>query len=211
MMPFSVDELDAERNRQIMIAEQAVVQIRASRNSHGAGTIVHGEGLVITNAHVVRGRSPEVVLSSGERFSGRLLSYDERTDLAAISVQSESLPSLSLGNSRRLRPGSLVVALGHPWGVVGAATAGMVIGVGYPVERLPYAGELIQVGLHLRPGHSGGPLLNDEGEVVGINTMIAGPHVGLAIPAATVARFLQETLGSRRRKRNSPRRHQVPM
>jgi S1-C subfamily serine protease len=166
---------------------------------------------VITNAHVVRGRSPEVVLSTGDRLHGRLLAYDERNDLAAISVESESLPSLALGNSRQLRPGSLVIALGHPWGVVGAATAGMVISVGYPVERLPYGGELIQVGLHLRPGHSGGPLLNDKGEVIGINTMIAGPHVGLAIPAVTVARFLQETLGSRRGKRRLRERSRVPI
>lgn len=210
MIPFSIEELDAERNRQIVVAQQATVQIRASRGSHGAGTIVHGDGLVITNAHVVRGRSPEIVLSNGDRFQGRLLSYDERTDLAAISVESESLPTLTFGNSRLVRPGSLVVALGHPWGVVGAATAGMVISVGYPVERLPYDGELIQVGLHLRPGHSGGPLINDEGEVVGINTMIAGPHVGLAIPAVTVARFLQETLGSRRSKRRTHDYHRIP-
>jgi S1-C subfamily serine protease len=89
-----------------------------------------------------------------------------------------------------------VVALGHPWGVTGATTAGMVIDVGRPAEGLPYRGELIQVGLHLRPGHSGGPMVDGAGRLVGINTMISGPEVGLAVPIHSVKRFLKQRLGS---------------
>ena len=81
-------------------------------------------------------------------------------------------------------------------GVSGAVTAGAVIDVGGSVEgSLPH-GELIQIGLHLRPGHSGGPLVDVQGRLVGINTMINGPDVGLAIPLHTVKDFLREALGS---------------
>jgi S1-C subfamily serine protease len=89
-----------------------------------------------------------------------------------------------------------VVALGHPWGVAGAVTAGMIIGLSRPPELPGYPGELIQVGLHLRPGHSGGPMVNSNGRLVGINTMIAGPDVGMAVPVHIVKSFLKERLGS---------------
>ena len=82
----------------------------------------------------------------------------------------KDLPTIKIGNSQQVRPGQWVVALGHPWGVTGATTAGMVIGVGRPVENLPFDGDLIQVGLHLRPGHSGGPMVDSDGRLVGILT-----------------------------------------
>jgi S1-C subfamily serine protease len=79
---------------------------------------------------------------------------------------------------------------------LGAVTAGIVIDTGQPPELPRYRGELIQVSLHLRPGHSGGPMVDVAGRLVGINTMIAGPEVGLAIPLQTVKEFLRQTLGS---------------
>jgi S1-C subfamily serine protease len=90
-----------------------------------------------------------------------------------------------------------VLAVGHPWGVPGAVTGGVVINTGPPPE-ISRRGELIQVGLHLRPGHSGGPLVDVRGRLVGINTMIAGPEVGLVIPVHVVKNFLRETLGAPR-------------
>jgi S1-C subfamily serine protease len=111
-------------------------------------------------------------------------------------VEAANLPTIELGNSQQLRPGDWVMALGHPWGVLGAATAGIVIDIGQPPEMPRYRGKLIQVSLHLRPGHSGGPMVDVRSRLVGINTMIAGPEVGLAIPLHTVKEFLQETLGS---------------
>jgi S1-C subfamily serine protease len=80
--------------------------------------------------------------------------------------------------------------------VTGAATAGVVIGVGLPPEMPSFRRELIQVSLHLRPGHSGGLLMDGYGRLVGINTMMAGPDVGLAVPVHVVKRFLRQTLGS---------------
>lgn len=196
MAPAMLADLDAELSRHIATAQQATVQIRSRHRGIGSGITLHPDGLVITNAHVIRGQAPDVLLASGEQLPGTLLAYDERRDLAAISVKASGLPVLAMGDSRALRTGSVVVALGHPWGVIGAATAGMVICVGRPLEAVPYDGELIQVGLHMRPGHSGGPMLNDRGQIVGINTMIAGPYVGLAVPSVTVRSFLREELGS---------------
>jgi serine protease Do len=172
----------------------SLVQLQNGRGA-GAGTIWHPQGLILTNAHVVQGHVPRVVLRDGRSFASHLLAYDEKRDLAALSIETADLPIIELGNSRALKPGQWVVAVGHPWGVAGAACAGAVIDVGVPVEWSRYNNEMIQVGMQLRPGHSGGPLLDGNGRLVGINTMISGPQVGLAIPVHVVKAFLKEKLG----------------
>jgi S1-C subfamily serine protease len=177
-------------------ARRCLVQVHNGRRGNGAGTILHADGLIITNAHVVKRQSPKVTLADGRTLPAQLLTYDEDLDLAAVAVEARDLPTIELGRRGELRPGQWVVALGHPWGVTGATTAGMVIDVGRPVDGLPYRGELIQVGLTLRPGHSGGPMVDGSGHLVGINTMISGPEVGLAVPIHSVKRFLKQNLGS---------------
>jgi serine protease Do len=88
-----------------------------------------------------------------------------------------------------------VIALGHPWGEEGAATAGIVIGMGAGWPEMPDKGhDLIAVSLHLRPGHSGGPLVDVSGRLVGINAMINGPDVGVAIPTHVIVAFLKDSL-----------------
>ncbi len=190
-------------------ARRGLVQIHNGRRGLGAGTIWQADGLVLTNAHVAlaarRGRRMAasrrragliVALPDGRRLPAGLLACDERRDLAALSVPASGLPTIELGDSRRLRPGDWVMALGHPWGVLGAATAGTVITVGPPPE-MPLTADFVQVGLHLRPGHSGGPMVDADGRLVGINTMINGPNVGLAIPVHEAIAFLKEHLGRR--------------
>lgn len=88
-----------------------------------------------------------------------------------------------------------MLALGHPWGVTGAVTAGVIIGVGPVLEMSLPQQELIQVSLHLRPGHSGGPLVDVHSRLVGINAMMPGPDVGLAVPVHAVKDFLRRALG----------------
>jgi S1-C subfamily serine protease len=193
-----IELLNEELSAAVDSARRSLVQVHVAgrhgrANGAGAGTIIHPDGLIITNAHVVRRQSPAIVLWDGRELDGRLLAYDEDVDLAAVSVDAHDLPALPLRNGSPLQTGQWVVALGHPWGVTGATTAGMVIAVGRPEERLPFKGDLIQVGLHLRPGHSGGPMLDSQGHLVGINTMISGPQVGLAIPVNTVKKFLKQT------------------
>jgi S1-C subfamily serine protease len=201
-----IHQLNDEMATTVGKARASLVQLHNGQRGAGAGTILHPDGLIVSNAHVVRRRSPRVTLWDGRTLPGRLLAYDEKRDLAAISVEADNLPTIEMGNGRALQPGQWVMALGHPWGVKGATSAGMVIAVGRPVENLPYTGDLIQVGLHLRPGHSGGPMIDGSGRLVGINTMIAGPEVGLAVPIQAVKQFLKEALGSKpeRRHRHQP-------
>jgi S1-C subfamily serine protease len=152
----------------------------------------------MTNAHVAGRGALKVALPDGRLLPARVLAHDVERVLAALSVEANDLPTIELGRSKKLQPGHWVLAVGHPWGVPGAVTGGVVINTGPPPE-LPRRSDLIQVGLHLRPGHSGGPLVDVNGRLVGINTMIAGPEVGLAIPGHVVKDFLRETLGASNR------------
>ncbi len=192
-----LQQLNEEMATIVANSRASLVQIKNGQGGAGAGTIWHREGLIITNAHVLQQHpNPTVILPDGRALPGRLLADDPGRDLAALAVAANDLPTIGLGNSNQLQPGQWVLAVGHPWGVLGAATAGIVIATGQPPELPGYRGELIQVSLHLRPGHSGGPLVDIAGRLVGLNTMIAGPEVGLAIPVHVVKAFLRERLGS---------------
>lgn len=176
------------------LAQRSLVNISNGQRGAGAGTIWHPDGLILTNAHVVQLHSPRVTLPDGRILPARVLAHDSSLDLAALRVDASDLPTIKVGDSKRLRPGDWVLALGHPWGVAGAATAGVVIGMGPPPEMGMPDRELLHVGLHLRPGHSGGPLVDIHGRLVGINTMMAGPDVGLAVPVHVVKSFLRQAL-----------------
>jgi serine protease Do len=181
-------------------AKNSVVRIVGRDGSLGAGTIWHSEGLIVTNAHVVHGRSVQVLLAADdEPYSATVLAEDTRQDIAALAVDTlgNFLPTIPLGDSRKLRVGQWVMALGHPWGVRYSLTAGALIGFGGDLPEMETGREWLALGLHLRPGHSGGPLLNTDGELIGINTMITGPEVGFAIPVHIVKAFLKETVGFR--------------
>jgi serine protease Do len=168
----------------------------------GAGTIWHADGLIITNAHVVQGhRDLYAVLPDGRRLPAAVIACDESLDLAALSVNASGLPTIQLGDSRQLKPGQWVMAVGHPWGVQGAVTSGVVIGIGAQLSEVGQMAperEWIALDLHMRPGHSGGPVVDAKGRLVGVNTMITGPNVGFAIPVHTVKAFLKRTLGTQK-------------
>jgi serine protease Do len=193
-----VSDLLRQLNDELAAAAEAgrrgLVSISNGQHGAGAGTIWHPDGLILTNAHVVQLRSPKVTLPDGRELPARVLAHDHELDLAALSVDAKDLPTIELGKSKRLQPGEWVLALGHPWGVAGAATGGVVIGMGPPPEMGMPGRELIHVGLHLRPGHSGGPLVDTQGRLVGINTMMAGPDVGLAVPVHVVKAFLRKAM-----------------
>ena len=179
--------------------KRSLVQVQCGDRSGGAGSIWHPDGLIVTIAHVVRTRTPQVVLPDGTRLAARVLARDQHLDVAALSVAKTGLPSIELGDSRAVQPGQWVTALGHPWGIHGAATGGVVIGVGSNLPEMPEDDrELIVVGLQLRPGYSGGPLVDDQGRLVGLNTMMIGPEIGVAVPVQVVKEFLRDRLGSMR-------------
>ncbi len=103
-----------------------------------------------------------------------------------------------MGDSAALQPGDWVTAIGHPWGVSGAANGGVVIGTGADLPELsPSSREWVAVSMRLRPGNSGGPLVDARGRLIGINTMITGPSVGMAVPVNAVKRFLRQFLGTK--------------
>lgn len=184
-----------------------LVQVRRGGRSIGAGTAWHADGLIVTNAHVVaeHGRAAgdlSVALADGREFPVRVLAADPALDLAAlrtVGAQADAgagaaLPTVDLGDSRALRPGELVFALGFPFGVTGGATAGTVIGVGRDLPELGAASggrEWLAAALHLRPGHSGGPMVDAQGRLVGINTLMHGPDVGVAVPVHVATEFLR--------------------
>ena len=190
-------QLNAEMTMLAESAGRALVEVcRGDHGGAGAGTIWHSQGLIITNAHVVSGGSLRVTLPDGSNLPARLLAHDKERDLAALMVDATALPTIEIGNSRDLQPGQWVLAMGHPWGVKGAATAGVVIGVGPELPEMPRSTrEWIAVSLRLRPGHSGGPLIDTNHRLVGINTLMTGPQVGMAVPVHMIKAFLSETLG----------------
>jgi serine protease Do len=198
-MPNILQQLNNDLASVANGASHSLVQVHNGRGGAGSGTIWHPQGLIVTNAHVVHGGRIWVRLADKRDLPARLLATDPNHDLAALAVDAAGLPTIAAGESRTLKPGQLVMAVGHPWGVIGALTFGVVIGLetyghGYPMQ--PSGREWVVVDIHLRPGNSGGPLLDAQGRLVGINTMVNGPDVGLAVPVHVAKRFLREALGS---------------
>jgi S1-C subfamily serine protease len=198
-MSLNTQSLDADLANVIERARGSLVQVHNGARGAGAGTVWHSDGLILTNAHVVSHEPLSVTLPDGRRMPARLLASDADGDIAAITVAASDLQTIELGLSTGLRPGSIVLAIGHPFGVVGAATAGTVVGVG---QDLPEVGRpsrpWIAVSLNLRPGNSGGPLVDVEGRLVGINTMMTGPQAGMAVPVQVAKEFLKKAMLSRK-------------
>ncbi len=198
MFSSLLQQLNQEMDRVVAAGRRSLVEVQTEGIGGGAGTIWHPDGLVLTNAHVATRPYVRVVLPDGSARPGRVLARDSALDIAALVVDAGGLTAIELGDSQGLQPGHWVVALGHPWGVAGAAAAGVVIGAGRDLPELPASDrEWIAVGLPLRPGNSGGPLLDAQGRLVGINTMMAGPQVGMAVPVHLVKAFLRRELGRR--------------
>jgi serine protease Do len=192
MMSSFWQDLNHDSANTMSVAYSALVQVRSGRRGAGAGIIWRAEGLIITNAHVIRRSSPKVVLEDGREFQSQVLGMDTENDLAALAIEANDLPAIPMGDSQALRSGEVVTAMGYPWGITGSITTGVVVATGKNLPDMPGGDrDLISVSLHLRPGYSGGPLVNARGEVVGVNVMMAGPDVGLAIPSHVVQNFLK--------------------
>jgi serine protease Do len=169
--------------RMIEDAQRSVVQVRSGGRGIGAGVIWHPDGLVMTNHHVVAGgrRNVRIALHDKGTFEARVLKSSRSLDLALLEFEGEvpDLPAASFGDSDALRVGELVYAIGHPWGSVGAVSAGIVGGIG---ELRGSSARYVRSDVALAAGNSGGPLLNARGEVVAINAMIFG-RMALSIPS----------------------------
>lgn len=203
-MTSLLHQLNSDLSDIVVEARRSLVQVMDGQGGAGAGTIWHSDGLIVTNAHVIaRGGAIRVGLSDGRVLPATVLARDDQHDIAALAIDAEDLPMIQIGDSRTLHAGEWVMALGHPWGVLGAVTGGVVIGSGSElIELQAMTGRAwIAVSLHVRPGHSGGPLIDVEGRIVGINTLMTGPDVGAAVPVEAVKQFLKRTVGAYTPKR----------
>jgi len=167
--------------------------------SAGTGFIISADGYVLTNHHVVDGADEvKVKLSDRREFTAKVVGSDEQSDVALLKIAATGLPALRTGDSRTLKPGQWVVAIGSPFGLDHSVTAGIVSAVG---RSNPYANQryvpFIQTDVAINRGNSGGPLLNTRGEVVGINSQIfsnSGGYMGVsfAIPIDVAMSAVQQ-------------------
>jgi serine protease Do len=165
---------------------RSVVLVRGSMGSSGSGVIWDQPGLVITNHHVVPGALAELALAGGRRVRARVVRRAPALDLAALEVDG-SLPNPAVvGDSDRLRVGDLVVAVGNPMGERNAPSLGILASA---------ADEVLRLSITLRPGNSGGALVNARGEIVGIPHMVTGNGLALAVSTRSVGRFLNGATG----------------
>lgn len=180
-------------------AQPGIVQVRTEGRGGGTGIIWREDGRILTNHHVIarEGAKVEVLLSDGRAFPAVVLHSNPRLDLALLKISGENLKKLPLADSRKLRTGELVFAIGHPWGQRWVVTAGIVSAVRTARLAEGFTTHYIQSDVGLAPGNSGGPLLNADGHVVGINAMIFGGDLSVSIPSSVVNDWLAELPGHR--------------
>ena len=160
--------------------------------ARGSGFIISADGIVVTNNHVVKSaKTLSVTLDDGTVLPAKVIGTDPRTDIAVLKVSAgHPLPFIQLGNSRDVKPGEWVVAMGNPFGLSSTVTAGIVSAVSRDIGAGPYD-QFIQVDAPINQGNSGGPLFTQDGKVIGMNTAILSPTggsvgIGFAIPSDVI-------------------------
>lgn len=211
------DELTAAAEALVQRVQCSLVVVQAGRQGVGAGIVWSQDGLILTNNHVAdhaahlsaRGRgghvwnlypyskdeaSPlQVTLPDGETRTAEVIAQDSEIDLALLKIDAPpGLIPAEVADSRSLRVGQWVMAVGHPWGQRNLVTAGLLSGLGHaqtdgPRKRV----DILRSDVVLRPGNSGGPLVDATGAVIGINTMVVGGDLGVAIPSHVAMEFVK--------------------
>ena len=180
--------------------EQLPEGIDRNASGMGSGFIIESDGYIVTNHHVVQGADKiKVVLNDRREFQAELIGSDERSDLALLKIDTQHLPVVALGTSSNLKVGEWVLAIGSPFGLSYSVAAGIISfnGRNLPSQGLGNYVSFIQTDVAINPGHSGGPLFNLNGEVIGINSQIfsnTGASIGLsfAIPVDVAKNVIQQ-------------------
>ena len=218
--PPEISVLDAYSQVVVSVAEQmtprvAAVQVSRRRRdggvTAGAGSAVvfTNDGFLLTNAHVVgRAEAGQAAFADGTTAPFRVVGSDPLSDLAVVRADGATPVPARLGEASQLKVGQLVVAVGNPLGLAGTITAGVVSALGRSLptragDNVRIVDDVIQTDAALNPGNSGGALVVASGEVVGINTAVAGVGVGLAIPINAITRQIVATLMAEGRVRRA--------
>jgi serine protease Do len=169
------------------------------REGAGSGFVATEDGFILTNNHVIRNASDiEVTLADGRKFKAEVIGKDPATDIAVIHINAGGLPIARLGNSDDVQQGDWVLALGNPFGLQQTITAGIISATGRELGASQY-NKYLQTDAPINPGNSGGPLVNMQGEVIGINAIIysrsgANEGIGFAIPSNLVNKVYAQLL-----------------
>jgi serine protease Do len=200
------EALDAYSRTVTEVAERlapSVVNLRVTRRTRrgtvpagaGSGVVLTPDGFLLTSAHVVSGRDGggRAMLVDGRELGFTIVGRDPFSDLAVLRIDADDLEPAPLGDAEKLRVGQLVVAIGNPHGFAGSVTAGVVSALGRSLpagsrNNVRIIDNVIQTDAALNPGNSGGALANSIGDVVGINTALAGFGLGLAVPINAATR-----------------------
>ncbi|HND88861.1 MAG TPA: trypsin-like peptidase domain-containing protein [Saprospiraceae bacterium] len=194
--------LDAYSQTVVRVAQQvskAVVHLKVSKkraaqrpqqpnDGTGSGFIISTDGFVVTNSHVVNGAERiEANLPDGRSFTAQVVGDDPATDIAVVKIDADNLATASFGPSDRLQVGQIAIALGNPFGFQYSLTAGVVSALGRTLRTQTgrLIDDVIQTDAALNPGNSGGPLVNSQGQVIGVNTAVILPAQGLCFAVAS--------------------------
>ena len=167
------------------------------RQGVGSGFIISSDGLIVTNNHVIDGATTvKVKFADGSEYDAKVVGTDPLTDIALLDIEGSNLPTVTFGSSAAMRVGDEVIAMGNPFGLGGTVTTGIVSAKDRNINAGPFD-EFIQTDAAINRGNSGGPLFNDRGEVIGVNTAIFSPNgasagVGFAVPSDLVSKIVAD-------------------
>lgn len=194
-LSMAIDDRMAEITQRVY---HSLVIVHNGRRGAGAGVVWRDGGYIITNHHVIARGEIFVTPPGGQTLPARLVLREPEIDLALLQVDLPEIPPALVADSRDLKVGQIVLAVGHPWGQRDVVTNGIITSLGTAETRGSRGSvPIIRSDVTLAPGNSGGPLVNAVGGVIGINTMIIGGDLAVAIPSHLVDEVVDKTLGEK--------------